>query len=127
MPRKMLKSASLGGGAIVKKEGSQAASPPAPPADSQPVNDVGGINSEHYSKVQDAMNVIESVPELKQIRDMMPASVAGGASIVPFNAKIFKEKLENNEVYTCEHNVFLTNPLRDASPGCQPAPSSFPN
>ena len=84
-------------------------------ADSQ---DLAGVNSEHYSKVQDVMLVIESVPELKDIKDTVPGEVCeGGASMQPYSATVYQTKMKANESYLCGHNLFLTNPLRDASPG----------
>lgn len=109
---------------VVKKEKKSVASQNA--ADSQVGQDLAGVNSEHYSKVQDAMATIESIPELKDIKDMAPGKLSEGAGMQPYSAKIFKEKMDQKEVYTCGHNLFLTNALRDASPGFQNVPASKP-
>ena len=76
-----------------------------------------GINSTHYSLVQDALNIIESIEDVKGIRGCQPLQVKDGAALAPFDATVFKGKMAAGEHYLCGHNVFLANPLRDASPG----------
>jgi len=73
------------------------------------------INACHYSKVLEAMNIIENTPGMDEIR--MPLSLADGASLAPFDKKRFDQALERGDKYTCGASLFFSNPLRDASPG----------
>ena len=91
-------------------------------ADSQ--QDLAGVNSEHYSRVQAALATIESIPELTDIKDLPPCRLTDGAAMEPYSHKIFERKLGLQEEYLCGHNLFLTNPLRDASPGFDCVPIS---
>ena len=95
----------------------QSADVASPPAASQASPDLGGVNCEHYSKVQDALNAIEAVPELADIRGAPPSLVSQGAVLAPFKPELFAVKMNDDDRYLCGHNLFLTNPLRDASPG----------
>ena len=97
-----------------------------------PDTDTSGVNSARYTQIQDAMNVIEAITELKGIiSGCQPARLDEGAAIAPFSAAQPKAKIggDPSEVYTCGHNMFLTNPLRDASPGTPKAnqPASPPS
>ena len=107
----------------VKEEGDSAASQVAA-ADSQ--QDLAGVNADHYSKVQSALHTIESV--VSDIKELPPCSLTDGGGMQPYSSKVFKQKLGLQEDYLCDHNLFLTNPLRDASPGfdCVPASNPYP-
>ena len=79
---------------------------------------VDTVNADHYSKLQEAMNIIDSVPELSNIcGHQCIGALKDGGSIAPFNAKAFRAKMSAGESYLCGHNLFLSNPPRDASPG----------
>ena len=75
------------------------------------------INACHYSKVQEAMAIIENTPGMEGIRTLGALPLEEGASLAPLDEAIMKAKLENNEIYMCGAPLWITNPFRDASPG----------
>ena len=75
------------------------------------------INAEHFARVQSALNLIEATPEFQSIRGVPPRLAAEGSELTAFSPKIFAHKMKEQQPYLCAHNLFLTDPLRDASPG----------
>ena len=53
------------------------------------------------------MNVIESISELKDIKEKAPSCLSTGGGCQPFASKIFQRKMYEKEDYMCGHNLFL--------------------